>query len=528
MDPDLPDLDRSFLPSLDEAFARHADRTCTIFGDDHRTYADIDAASARVANALTRDGFEPGQHGAVYSRNSGEAFVSALGIVRAGGVWVPLNPSNSPPVNLEILSRFDCDALLYEPEYTATAAEMFERLGGIFVRLPGDDANGPGVPNDEWLVGAADVAPTIECQGSDTLCLPQTGGTTGVPKGVMLSHRNFSAMAWATQAQSDGSPRVTLVAAPMTHVVGRAALVQLVTGNTSVILETVDLDRILDAIEQHRITDLFLPPSAIYSLLDHQRTPTTDFSSLCSFGYGSAPMSIPRLRQAFATFGPVMRGGFGQTECPMYITRHEPAEHFVDGDTTGELVDDDTLRSVGRETILSTLAIVDDDANPLPPHTRGEIAVQGPMVSEGYYQDPEATAAIRQNGWHLTGDIGVLDDTGRLYIVDRKKDMIISGGFNVHSTDVEAALHAIDGVAEAAVIGVPSERWGESVKAIVRRADSVMLTEDDIIDRCKDAIGSVMAPKSVDFVSELPKTAVGKIDKKRLRAPYWAATSRDI
>ena len=521
---DLPDFDRSFLPILDEAFREHADTVCTSFDGEDLTYADVDSFSARVANALHRDGFSPGDFGAVYAGNSATAFVVALGIVRAGGVWVPLNPRNSPATNTEILARFGCRVLFHQPAFAAVADGIGGATQAALIAI--DD--GPANSLDHWLDDAPATAPTVERSGSDTMLLPQTGGTTGTPKGVMLSHRNFVALAWAGRQNASVGQRAVLCAAPMTHVGGRAALVSLGQGVRLVILATPDPTSILQTIERERITDVFLPPTAIYSLLDHPDTPNTDFSSLRRFAYGSAPISIPRLREAFGVFGPVMAGGFGQTESPISLASRPTADHFVDGDVTGELLDDDALRSVGRETILSTVAIVDDDANPLPPGERGEIAVKGPMVFEGYFDDLAETAKVRRNGWHLTGDIGILDEHGRLYVVDRKKDMIITGGFNVYSSEVEHAIQAIDGVAEAAVIGVPSERWGEEVTAIVRLEPGAKLDTDDIIESAKESVGSVMAPKTVEIVDELPHTAVGKIDKKVLRAPFWEETTRSI
>ncbi len=525
MAPDLPDFDRSFLPYIDEAFRTFADQTCAVYRDERLTYAELDAESARVANALQREGFAPGDLGGVYSTNSISAFAATLGILRAGGVWVPLNPRNSSTSNIEILARFGCRALFFQSAFADAAGAAAEATDDVIL-VPID-----GTPTDSvdtWLADASTAAPSVERDGRDTLALPQTGGTTGTPKGVMLSHRNFVALAWASRRHWKGETRVVLCAAPMTHVGGRAALISLGLGVRLVILNSPDPESILEAIEQERVTDMFLPPTAIYRLLDHPNTSTTDFSSLRRFSYGSAPISIPRLRQAFDVFGPVMRGGLGQTESPMYIAHREAADHFVDGDVNGELLDDRSLRSVGRPTVLSTVAIVDENANPLPNGSRGEIAVKGPMVSEGYYQDPEETAKIRRNGWHLTGDIGVLDENGRLYIVDRKKDMIISGGYNVYSGEVEQALQEIDGVAEAAVIGVPSDRWGEEVKAVIRLETGSNLTEADMIADTKQALGSVMAPKSVDFVDELPHTSIGKIDKKALRSRYWEAAGRLI
>ena len=524
-DHDFPDFDRSFLPHLDEAFRIHAAKTCAVHGDDRLTYAELDARSARVANALQRDGFAPGDLGGVYSANSITAFAVALGVLRAGGVWVPLNPRNSPAANIEILARFGCRALFHQPVFADAAAAAAETISDAIL-VPTDDA--PVNSLETWLDSASPVAPKVERGGRDTLLLPQTGGTTGAPKGVMLSHRNLVALAWAGRQRWDGEPRVVLCAAPMTHVGGRIALISLGLGVKLVILGAPDPASILAAIQRERVTDVFLPPTAIYRLLDHPAAPTTDFSSLRRFSYGSAPISIPRLRQAFDVFGPVMVGGLGQTESPIYIAHRGVADHFVDGDVNGELLDDAALRSVGRETILSTVAIVDDDANPLPAGTRGEIAVKGPMVSEGYYQDPQETAKVRRNGWHLTGDIGVVDDDGRLYVVDRKKDMIITGGFNVYSSEVEQALQEVDGIAEAAVIGVPSDRWGEEVRAVVRLYPGADLTEADIIVQARQALGSVMAPKSVDLVDELPHTPIGKIDKKALRSRYWDDAGRCI
>ena len=522
---DPADFDRSFLPFIDEAFREHADKVCAVFEGHQLTYAELDALSARTANALLRDGFAPGDLGGVYSANSINAFAVALGILRAGGVWVPLNPRNTPATNIEILSRFGCRALFHQPVFADAAAEMAETIDNAIL-VPTEDA--PANSLQAWLDDVSPVAPSVERDGRDTLMLPQTGGTTGTPKGVMLSHRNFVSMAWAGRQRWRGGTRVVLCAAPMTHVGGRAAVISLGTGTRLVILGAPDPASILDAIEQERVTDVFLPPTAIYSLLDHPAAPATDFSSLRRFSYGSAPMSIPRLRQAFDMFGPVMVGGFGQTESPIFIAQREAADHFVDGDVNGELLDDAALRSVGRSTVLSTVAIVDDDANPLPAGARGEIAVKGPMVSEGYYQNPEETAKIRRNGWHLTGDIGVMDDDGRIYVIDRKKDMIITGGYNVYSSEVEQALQNVDGIAEAAVIGVPSDRWGEEVKAVVCLHPGAGLAEADIIAQTKQAVGSVMAPKSVDIVGELPRTPIGKIDKKALRAPYWDNADRTI
>ena len=212
----------------------------------------------------------------------------------------------------------------------------------------------------------------------------------------------------------------------------------------------------------------------------------------------------------------------------MFIARLSPEEHFVDGKLGGEIMPDERLRSVGRATIISELGIVNDEGAEVPVGERGEIAVKGPMVLEGYYEAPEETAKIRVNGWHLTGDIGYLDEEGYLYVVDRKKDMIITGGFNVYSSEVEQGLMELPGVQLAVVFGVPDEKWGEVVAAHVKLEPGVTMQEDDVIVAAKQAMGGVKAPKQVTLVEDFPRTPVGKIDKKVLRDQAWAETGRTI
>lgn len=539
MSTDFNEFDRSFLPIIDRAFQDFRDDVCILFEDETYTYGEVDEFSARVASGLARRGFGPGMKGAVWSLNSAVAFIAAIGLLRAGGVWIPVNPRNSARDNVEILVRFGCEAIFFQETFREPVAEAAEGLGALraVVSLGGGDRSSAQSsasveatePLDDFIAGASATPPAVEMKGSDTLTIPMTGGTTGLPKGVMLSHRNLRAIEYAMRHGYAGRRPVSLCAAPMTHVGGRAALTSLSSGARFVILEKVDLQVVLQMIEQKRITDFFLPPTAIYSLLDQPNLGDFDLSSLVGLSYGSAPMSLARLKQALRVFGPIMRGGFGQTECPMFISRLTPEEHFEKGDpASGRLAPDRILRSVGKSTVISEVAIMDDDGGLLGPGEAGEIVVKGPNVSEGYYRDPEETAKIRRNGWHLTGDIGVLDEAGYLTIVDRKKDMIITGGFNVYSTEVEQALLAMPEIALASVIGIPSDRWGEAVHAVVVAVPGGDVTEAEVMAAARERLGGVKAPKSVEFVADLPRTPVGKIDKKSLRAPYWAGRGRRV
>ncbi len=538
--PDLPDVerfDRSFLPTIEQACRDYAVDECLVFGSESLSYADVGALSSRIANALIRAGFEPGMKGAVYSLNSAVAFVAALGLLRAGGVWIPVNPRNSPRDNVEVLSTFGCDAIFYQEAFAPAVAEVVGRLEPLRASVRLGDASSVAASSqepsdhsslDEFVEGVSPNAAPVDREGHHTLTIPMTGGTTGLPKGVMLSHRNFCAIEYAMRTSYDGRRPVVLCAAPMTHVGGRITLTSLSSGGRFVILDKVDPQVILETVERERITDFFLPPTAIYSLIDQPNLGDFDLESLVTVSYGSAPMSIPKLKQAIRSLGPVMRGGFGQTECPMFISRLTQEEHFEDGELGGGLVSDQRLRSVGRATILSKLAIMDDCGEILPAGERGEIVVRGPMVSEGYYESPSETAKIRKNGWHLTGDVGYLDEDGYLFIVDRKKDMIITGGFNVYSTEVEQALMALPEVKVACVFGTPSEKWGEEVRAAVVLEDGARCESDELVARVRERLGGVKTPKALDIVRDLPRTAVGKIDKKALREPFWQGHSRRV
>ncbi len=524
MDAPLPDFRRSFLDVLDAALARHADRVCIRFRDETYTYAEVDRLSGQIANALLDGGFTAGMKGAVYALNCARGFLATLGIIRAGGTWIPVNPRNSTADNVEVMLQFECDALFYQQGFEEAILQVCERSTRVSVMVNLDDQSQHAPQFDDWLSGHADAAPTVKVNPDDLVSIPLTGGTTGLPKGVMLSHANFCAFDYAMSSGLNSEDTVWLCAAPMTHVGGRIALASLSSGGRFVILDKVDLQEIMATIEREKVTDMFLPPTAIYTWLEQPNIGDFDLSSLKRVGYGSAPMSLDKLKQAIEVLGPVMQGGFGQTECPMFIAALRPEEHLVDG----KIAPDSRLASVGRATAISELAILNDQGDKLPVGELGEIAVRGPGVSLGYYQSPEETAKIRLNGWHLTGDIGFLDEEGFLSIVDRKKDMIITGGFNVYSTEVEQALMSIPGIGVAVVIGIPSERWGEEVRAIVQPEQGCKLDAGQILAEARARLGGVKAPKSVELTDDFPRTPLGKIDKKAIRAPYWEGLTKKI
>jgi acyl-CoA synthetase (AMP-forming)/AMP-acid ligase II len=262
----------------------------------------------------------------------------------------------------------------------------------------------------------------------------------------------------------------------------------------------------------------------IYRLLDIPAIRQCDFSSLRYLLYGSAPMSVEKLKQAIDVFGPVLMGGYGQTEAPGTISFLRPEEHFVDG----KLAPDERLSSVGRPSPLVRVEIFGDDNLPLTQGETGEICVRGDLVMKGYYNEPDKTAETIVDGWLHTGDVGHLDAEGYLHITDRKKDMIISGGFNVYPSEVEQVIWAHPAVQDCAVIGVPDDQWGEAVKAVVELNAGQTVTAEELIALCKSKLGSVKTPKSIDFVAALPRSTAGKVLKKELRKTYWAGQERKI
>ena len=356
--------------------------------------------------------------------------------------------------------------------------------------------------------------------------LVPTGGTTGPARGVRVTN-----LAWGTMTElamrywnSEDRTPVCLCTAPLSHAAGTVAFTIFAMGGTNVVLPGFDAGQVLQAIEQHGATHMFLPPTAFYSMLAHPDVGKFDYSSMRVFLLAGSPVSPDKFKKGVEVFGPCMCQSYGQTEAPMILT-------FLDARTVLAATRGDhpeRLRSCGRPTAAVRVAILDDGGHILPPHQPGEIVARGTLVSGGYFNLPEATAEIRRYGWHHTGDVGYMDEDGYVYIVDRKKDMIISGGFNVYCTEVEAGIMALPQVQECAVIGVPDDKWGEAVKAIVVCRPDDSLSEAEVMAHCKAKLGSVKSPKSVEFWPEIPKTPAGKLDRKSMRKQYWATADREV
>lgn len=523
-------LDKSLIQHIDEACEKYANRPCLIFEGETFTFKEVQDASCKVANQLIVSGFKKDMRGAVFSLNSHLAYFALLGIIRAGGIWVPINPRNSLEDNITLLKNFGCDAIFFQDIYEKGVGKIAAEFPNLISKVCLNKTLESSPSLDIWIKEASQVPPNVPTKPTDIVCIPMTGGTTGLPKAVALSNRNFAAILYnvTNSLTKRIDIPVGLLAAPMTHVGGRLVLCLMYAGGRHVVLPTMSYDGLFDNIPKYGVTTMFLPPTAIYKVLEHPRVHTTDFSSLDAIGYGAAPMDTDKLKEAIRVIGPCFLGGYGQTESPMCITSLEVEDHFKDGVIGGKLVSDERLKSCGNKTLVSEIAIMDEMGNLLPAGELGEIVIKGPFVSEGYFMNPAATAKIRKNGWHLSGDIGKMDGEGYLYILDRKKDMIITGGFNVYSIQVERAVAELDGVAEVACFGIPHKKWGEAVHVNVILEKEANLTEETIINYCKEKIGPINAPKSVQFVQEFARNSNGKVVKRKMRAAFWKGQEKKI
>ena len=478
------------------------------------TYRDVQEISWQVARSLHRSGVQSGEKVAILSANDPISFACIFGLSRAGAVWCPINPRNEAAENRELLDLMDCTCLLFQHAFAPLVEQIHPALPKLKTLICLDASTPFSVSFDQWLNGVS-TEPWQAEPTDDVVMIAGTGGTTGKPKGVMLTGQNIETMSALTLMSYpfDGRP-VYLALAPLTHAAGVLCFPIMTLGGEIVIMPKPDLTDFLALIEKHKVTHTFLPPTLIYMLLKHPDLASKDLTSLQCLWYGAAPMSATKLEEAMRSIGPVLGQLFGQTEAPMMISTMAPQQHLhVDGSLATE-----RFSSAGRPTPLIHVAILDEDGNVLPTGKRGEIVVRGSLVMAGYYKNPTATEEASQFGWHHTGDIGYLDADNYLFIVDRAKDMIITGGFNVYSAEVEQALMEHPAVQDCAVIGLPDDKWGERVTAVVQFHPGDSVSESEVRAFVKARIGSVKAPKQVDVWPDLPRSKVGKVLKNEIKA----------
>ena len=505
----------------------HGDRAATRFQGRERSWRQVQDRVARLAAGLQGLGAGEGDRVAVLALNSDRYFEFYFGTSWAGAVFVPINNRLAPAEIVHWLNDSGSQVLFVDDAYLAAVAEIRGRLESVshFVYM-GEGALPEGyLAYEEMLSAHAPGAPSRRA-GDDMAGLFYTGGTTGKSKGVMLSHRNLTYnVLQARPFLPVTSDDVFLHAAPMFHLAdGFFLMLGTTMGCTQVIVPGFEPGLVLKTLQDEQIKTALLVPTMINVIVNHPETSKHDLSSLRRLVYGASPMPEAVIRRALEVIPSVdFYQAYGQTEASPVVTVMGPEYHTITGPKAGK------LKGAGRVVAGIDLAILGDDGRELPVGEVGEVCIRGDNVMLGYWNLPEITAETLRGGWLHTGDGGRLDEEGMLFIVDRVKDMIVSGGENVYSAETEQAVYAHPAVAECAVIGIPHESWGEQVHAIVRLKDGYALTAQDLIDHCKALIAGYKCPKSVEFRDEpLPLSGAGKILKKDLRAPYWAGQDRNV
>jgi fatty-acyl-CoA synthase len=512
----------SYSSLIVEALTRYPSREAFVLGDRRVTYAEAADTTARIQRVMHDHRVRRGCGVGVLSPNAPEVFMTQAAAFLSGARYSGLHPMGSISDHVFLCDDAEIELLVVHPKFAEAAAAIAEQAASVrhvltigptgafpnLLELAGDAAPGPlrALPVDEEEVG----------------WLQYTGGTTGKPKGAMLSHRALVqevqslTAAWGLPE----NPRY-LAASPITHAAVLPLLPTLLRGGTVVLHQGFDPHAWLRAVETEKVNYTFLVPTMLYTLLDKTDPSAADTSSLESLVYGAAPMSAARIKEAQEVFGPVLLQVYGQTECMGMTTSLRKDEH--DPIHRPEL-----LASCGRPVQGVEVQLLDAAGSSVADGEIGEIAVRSRNVMNGYWKRPDETAAALRGGWLHTGDMARKDDDGFIYIVDRKKDMIVTGGFNVFAKEVEDAIAAHADVSAVAVIGVPDDKWGEAITAFVVARPNTTLDAEELVASVRARKGPHQAPKRLEIVTDLPMTAVGKIDKKALRARHWADRSRQI
>jgi len=503
--------------------------TALTFKDQSYTYNEMGEKANRIANAFQKMGLKKGDKIAFLMANCPEYVFCEYAVAKIGCIRVPLAVLLSSKDHIYMMNQAECTALVYHESLAQRVKDMIPHLETVNHFICSSENPSTIMEGHLHLQKLIeDHQPEVEqvnIDPEDLVGIYYTGGTTGKPKGVMLSHR-----AWVYTILIEmldlgfGWEEVFLYPTPLTHAGGCLMLPVMLRKGRCVIIDHFDPKLFLETIEREKVTMTFLVPTMIYVLLDYPDLKKYDTSSLRNVIYGASAIAPERLKQALNTFGPIFTQLFGQTEAPMMFSALAREEHVVEDPEREREV----LSSAGRPTFHAEIKLLDDEGNEVKRGESGEVVVRCANIMTGYFKNPEATAETIKDGWLHTGDIAKQDEEGFLYIVDRKKDMIVSGGFNIFPREIEDVLFEHPAIKGAAVVGVPHEKWGEEVKAIVVLHEGQSTTQEELIKFVKEKKGSMMAPKTVEFWDEIPLTNLGKVDKKAMRAKFWEGKERMV
>jgi len=498
----------------------HADLNFLTYGKRRLTFRQFAQRARRLAGALVAGGLRYQDRIGILAMNCPE-YMEVYGAAEVSGLVASLvNFRLAPPEIAYIVRDAAPRVLFFESQYLETVAGLRSELPSVerYVCI-GQDKPAWAEAYEEVLNAGDESGPDMRPQADDLLCIMYTSGTTGRPKGAMITHRSFLALgdAWAHELAADVGDRM-LLAMPLFHIGARSQGAAVTTrGGTLVLHRAFDPEAILRSIAEERITQVHLAPTMMQAVLDVPGHEKYDTSSLKTINYAAAPMPVTVLRRALERFGPILINGYGQTEgSGTTLAKHY---HRPDGDERERR----RLGSIGQPQPATLLRIVDDRDVEVPVGAIGEICLKSAQNMIGYWNNSAASIETLRGGWLHTGDMGYQDEDGFVYLVDRKKDVIISGGENIYSREVEEALMSHDAITDVAVVGVPDSYWGESVKAVVVLRKGASVTAAELIAHCKRLIASYKCPKSVDLVDELPRLPSGKINKVALRERFRSA-----
>ncbi len=494
-----------------------------VFEGARLTYAAFDGRVNRLANALIASGGNRGDRVAVLAENSHHYLEIYFGVAKSGRVTTPLNIRLSRRELLQVLRDADIAAVFVGAGFEDTAKALRAELADA-VRWISLEAEIAGWPYYEALLeGQSSDDPQADGAEGDLAALIYTGGTTGLPKGVMLSHRNIlSALSSVLLQCGFKSGDSTCLPLPLFHVAFWPAFAHLMVGGRVVVLRRPEVKAICRAIQDERCTHINAVPTLYGWMVDDPAVADFDLSSLRDMTYSGSPFPEEVLRRCIQKFGPIFSQGYGLTEAAPTATFLGREDHVLDGPRSR------LLTSAGREMILNQVGVCGANGDLLPPGVAGEVVVRGPNVMLGYWNNPDLTRDRLRDGWLHTGDVGMLDDDGYLFLLDRKADMIVTGGENVYPSETEGVLHKHGAVKECAVVSAPDPKWGERVHAVVVLKGGAEATEAELIAFCHEFLAGYKCPKKIEFWPELPKSAVGKILRKDVKSVLWQGRSRSI
>jgi long-chain acyl-CoA synthetase len=504
-----------------------SDRTAVVHKDVRLTYKEFNERVNRLANGLTSLGLKKGDHVAIFSANRHHILETFYACHKTGLVTVPLNARVSISEAAQMLNNSESNAVMVGEELVEAVDKVRGELEGVRHYIATSNP-APKMTDYETLLGASSPEePQVDVDRDDLASIEYTSGTSGSLKAAMLTHRCFLTMSKKELLIPGLDLEMNSVmchVAPVTHGTIAMVLPTIVRGGCNLILPGFDPKILLETIEKERVTHIMLVPTMINFLMAHPDLKNYDLSSIRTMLYAASPMPAERVKEAVRLFGPVLIQNYGTHETAALVTYLGKEDHMFEGDQKKVK----RLSAAGIPCMETEVRVVDDDGRDVKPGEVGEIIERGDDTMIGYWKDPALTAETIIDGWLHTRDMATVDEDGYIYIVDRKSDMIISGGFNIYPFEVEEVLYRHPAVFEAAVISIPDDQWGESVKAVVVLKEDALASEEDLIEHCKAYLASYKKPKSVDFVADLPKNAHGKVLRRVLRQKYWAGQERMV